>query len=237
MRSMSKRDRTTLGGLVLAMIVGVGGSLGLAASCLGRDRAHRADDPISAFPEDRSARTSSGGVPGEEAVGQTEITSVEVPAGAPVNTAPPAPENAPPPNPNPTPASGMATQPPAPPHAPQAHATVNVHVAGDQVRTTASSTGDGGAGNAGGAGATPIARDDARDGGAMGTGTTGTTGTTGDAGGAPPATAAPATPAPTPTPRFISEPPPYGASSWVPNHEAGAGPFSTERNMPDRPGP
>ena len=39
MRSMSKRDRTTLGGLVLAMIVGVGGSLGLAASCLGRDRA------------------------------------------------------------------------------------------------------------------------------------------------------------------------------------------------------
>ena len=101
---MTKRDRTTLGGLVLAMIVGVGGSLGLAASCLGRDRAHRADDPISAFPEDRSARTSSGGVPGEEAVGQAEITSVELPAGAPAtNTAPPAPENAPPPNPNPTP--------------------------------------------------------------------------------------------------------------------------------------
>jgi hypothetical protein len=221
MRSMTKRDRTTLGGLVLAMIVGVGGSLALAASCLGRDRAHRVDDPISAFPEDRSARTSSGGVPGEEAVGETQITSVELPAGAP-NTAPPAPENAPPPNPNPTPAAGMAPHPPAAaPHAPQAHATVNVHVAGDQVHTTTSSTADGGA-------ATPIAApaDDARDGGA------GTTGT-GDAGATaapPPATAAP--PA-----RWMTEPPTYGASSWTPNHEAGAGPFTTERNIPDRPGP
>lgn len=217
MRSMSKRDRTTLGGLVLAMIVGVGGSLGLAASCLGRDRAHRADDPLSAFPEDRSARTSSGGVPGEEAVGQTEVTSVELPAGAPTTTAPSAPENAPPPNPNPTPAPGYAPPPPAVPHAaPTANATVNVHVAGDQVQTSTSTTGDGGA--------APLVAptDSSRDGGA--------TNTNGDAAAAPAA-------APTPTRVFLTEPPPQGASSWTPNHEAGAGPFTTERNVPDRPGP
>jgi hypothetical protein len=225
MGSMSKRDRTTLGGLVLAMIVGVGGSLGLAASCLGRDRAHRADDPISAFPEDRSARTSSGGVPGEEAVGQTEITSVELPAGAPTNTAPPAPENAPPPNPNPTPAAALTPRPiPVPQSAPQAapvaNATVNVHVAGDQV-TTSSSTD---------AGAAPIAApvEEARDGGA-------TNGATRDAAAAAP-TATNGTTAP--PPRFATEPTsPYGASSWTANHEAGAGPFTTERNVPNNPGP
>lgn len=216
---MTKRDRTTLGGLVLAMIVGVGGSLGLAASCLGRDRAHRAEDPISAFPEDRSARTSSGGVPGEEAVGQTQITSVELPAGAPgnANTAPPAPENAPPPNPNPTPAAAVTPRPVSvPTAAPTANANVTVNVAGDQVST---SNGDGGTSM------TTAPTDNTRDGGA-------TNGTTAGDGGT-----SSAAPAPTQTSRFISEPPPYGASSWTANHEAGAGPFTTERNVPNNPGP
>lgn len=222
---MTKRDRTTLGGLVLAMIVGVGGSLGLAASCLGRDRAHRADDPRSlqlresAFPEDRSARTSSGGVPGEEAVGQTQITSVELPAGAPgTNTAPPAPENAPPPNPNPTPAAAQTPRPiPVPQQslpAPTANANVTVNVAGDQVSTST------GGGDAGASSVTPAAVpvESARDGGA--------------------ANAAPTSAAPTTTtPRFATDSPPYGASSFTSNPEAGAGPFTTERNVPDRPNP
>jgi hypothetical protein len=223
MRSMSKHDRTTLGGIVLAMIVGVGGSLGLAASCLGRDRAHRAEDPVSAFPEDRSARTSSGGVAGEEAVGQTEITSVELPAGAPAptNTAPPAPENAPPPNPNPTPAPVATPRPiPVPRVAPPANATVNVPVAGDQ-GTAATIPGDGGAAPS----TAPVetAREDA--GAALTTGDSGATATA-----QAPATAPPAR-------RFLTEPPTYGASSWTSNPEAGAGPFTTDRNIPDRPGP
>lgn len=219
---MSKRDRSVLGGLVLAMIVGVGGSLGLAASCLGRDGAHRADDPLTSFPEDRSARTSSGGVAGEENVGTTETTSVELPAGAP--TAPPAPANAPPPNMNPTAAPAQvppaAPRPPPPaPAAATANTTVNVHVNGEQVST---STGAADGGQAMSAPAAP--QESASDGGATST-------TTREAGATTPA------PTATITQRFSTDSPPYGASSWSANHEAGAGPFTTERNVPDRPGP
>lgn len=227
MRSMSKRDRSVLGGLVLAMIVGVGGSLALAASCLGRDGAHRAEDPLTTFPEDRSARTSSGGVRGEEAIGTTEITSVELPAGAP--------ENAPPPNPNPTPAPAVTPQP-VPVPAPTANATVNVHVNGERTTTTATdaSVASGGAPAAGDTDTTM-----ATDAGAAPATTTTTPATTGDGGATTNGGDAGATSsaAPAPPPRFLSEPPPYGASSWTANHEAGAGPFTTERNVPDRPGP
>ena len=43
MAVMTSRDRTILGGLVLAMIGGVGGSLALASTCLGRGGAEPAD--------------------------------------------------------------------------------------------------------------------------------------------------------------------------------------------------
>lgn len=227
MRNMSRRDRSVLGGLVLAMIVGVGGSLALAASCLGRDNAHRADDDtMTSYPEDRSAKTSSGGVPGEEAVGTTQITSVELPAGAPASTA----TNAPPPTPAPP-----AQPPPAP--APTANTTVNVNVNGDKVSSTTSaqpaqpmSTNASDNGTASGSpnattsngsnadgGATNEAPASARDGGST-------------SNAAPTATA-------TATQRFTTDSPPYGASSWTANHDAGAGPFTTERNVPDNPGP
>lgn len=225
---MSKRDRTTLGGLVLAMIVGVGGSLGLAASCLGRDKAHRGDDDtttMTTYPEDRSARTSSGGVPGEEAIGTTEITSVELPAGAP-NTAPNnAATNAPPPSPAPA-----AQTPPratnAPPPTPNATAntTVNVHVNRDGVTTTTTSGGDAGATTPEPA-STQDQNDQARDGGG-GTSMNGTQ-------PQPQSTAPPIPPRP-----FVTEPNAFGgASTWTPNHEAGAGPFTTEQNVPNNPGP
>jgi hypothetical protein len=222
MVSMSKRDRSILGGIVLAMIVGVGGSLALAASCLGRDSSQRAED-TSGFPEDRSARTSSGGVPGEEAVGEATITSVEVPAGAP--TAPPAPENAPPPNPNPTPAP--AVTPRALP-APQAHATVNVTVDGQRTTTTTSADG-GAADNAaqGDAGAAASPTDSS-----TGTPATTATGASTDAGPTrfpPPIVLPPRT--------FTTDSPPFGASSFESNPDAGAGRFTTERNIPNVPGP
>jgi len=145
MRSMPKQDRRTLAGIMLAMLVGVGGSLAVAASCLGRDRAHR-DDATSAFPEDRSARTSSGGVPGEEAVGTTQITGADLPpGGTPATPTATTPTNSPPPNfvtvpvvqvpqaPPASPSPAPPVQPPpasAPtePVAPRAEATVNINV-------------------------------------------------------------------------------------------------------------
>jgi hypothetical protein len=230
MESMSKRDRSILGGLVLAMVVGVGGSLALAASCLGRDGAHRADD-TSAFPEDRSARTSSGGVPGEEAVGETHITAAELPAGAP--TAPPAPENAPPPNPNPTPAPPVTVRPPA---APQANTTVNVNVDGQRVSST--STGDA----AGAPAPAPAPATDQTSGGdagasqtppAAGTGTNGANA----ADGGPTRVILAPQPIQLPPPRFKTDSPPFGASSYESPENAGAGKFTTERNVPNVPGP
>lgn len=219
---MTPRDRTFLGSLVLAMVLGVGGSLALAASCLGRDRAQRAEEPYASFPEDRSARSSSGGVPGEEAdevVGSTRVTAAELPpagAAAATTNAPPADDNAETPPPPPSP----ATQPELP--APHTHSieTSPAPTAGAAETTAA----DAGAADA-----------RARANGAADAGN-------GDAGpraGADGGTAA-AAPRPTATVGagdFITTPPPFGASSWEPNHEAGAGPFTTERNVPDLPGP
>lgn len=219
MMSMNKRDRSVLGGLVVAMIVGVGGSLALAASCLGRDQAHREDDPVSRFPEDQSARTSAGGVPGEEAdepVGTTRVTAAELPpagaAAATTNAPLPAMESEiPAPHthsiettPRPAPAS---TPPPAP------------------VPTTGgATTQDGGA-------AAPAAPATGREAGAAA-----------DSAGADAGRSAESMLVPTPyenigAGNFISEPPRFGASAWEANPEAGAGPFTTERNVPDNPGP
>lgn len=221
---MTPRDRTFLGSLVLAMVLGVGGSLALAASCLGRDRAQRAEEPYASFPEDRSARSSSGGVPGEEAdevVGSTRVTAAELPpagAAAATTNAPPADDNAETPPPPPSP----ATQPELP--APHTHSIETSPAPAPTAGAAETTAADAGAADA-----------RARANGAADAGN-------GDAGpraGADGGTAA-AAPRPTATVGagdFITTPPPFGASSWEPNHEAGAGPFTTERNVPDLPGP
>ena len=81
MRALSSGDRSFFRGLLAAMIVGVGGSLALAASCLGRDRSALNDDDITTVETRGSERTSAGGVPGEGPVGATQLTQAELPSG------------------------------------------------------------------------------------------------------------------------------------------------------------
>lgn len=224
MRVLTKRDRSVLGSLVVAMIVGVGGSLALAASCLGRDRAQREESAVTRFPEDQSARTSAGGIPGEDAdaaVSTTRITAAELPPAGPADpattNAPPAPPNADAPPPAPytnTLERTAATPSPAPPMS----------------LATSAPTATGGDAGAGAGAATT-----GSDGGAASPTTNGARdgGTSTNNNNAPPPHPMSSMGAGT----FISEPPSFGASSWEANHEAGAGPFTTERNVPPTPGP
>lgn len=206
MAIMSSGDRSVLGGLVAAMIFGVGGSLAIATSCLERDRAHRNQDHAG-FPEDKSARTSAGGIPGEEAdaaVSTTHITAAELPpagAAAATTNAPPAEPNADasPPAPytnrlepaeTPRPAAPAPAATPVPSPVPTSTTSAGPAVA-DAGATTPGSALDAGT--------------SVRDASA-------TTTTSAIAGRA-----------------FATEPSdPYGASAFESNREAGAGPFTTE---------
>ena len=215
---LSKRDRSLLRGLVAAMILGVGGSLGLAASCFGRDTAHRASDPGSEFPEDQSAPTSGGGVPGEEVEevgGTTQVTAAELPpAGAAAATT------------NAVPTAAPSAEVPAP-HTPTIETTPRPAAGVTPPAASAPST-------------ESTQSESAADAGAPRPETPAPAGPV-DAGAPGPATFRnPLQPTPF-SPDIgaggFTEPPMFGASSWVPNHEAGAGPFTTERNVPDQPGP
>ncbi len=214
MRRLSRDDRSLLAGLVLAMIVGIGGSLALAASCLGRDRAQR--EPASTSPrgsDDQSSATSSS-VEDDEAESPTtttRITAAELPpagAAAATTNAPPAEPSgsAPPPAPHthtiettPRPAAAVT---PSPSPAPTTTAPAPTTPAPtDAIRNAdAGAAVDAGTDDAGG----PASAAHAHDG------------------------AAPS--APTGAGRFVTEPTnPFGASSWESNPEAGAGPFTTDR--------